>query len=59
MHQRDFNNNLENYLEYLLVQKNYSDYTILNYKEDLLSFNNFCIKEGIDYEDITYSQAKK
>ena len=52
-------NCLEDYLEYLKVQKNYSSYTVLNYKEDLLFFLDFCKKNNIDYQSITYIQAQK
>ena len=59
MRQEDINKNLTDFLEYLSVQKNYSDYTITNYKEDLLSFNNFCQDNNINYLKINYSEAKK
>lgn len=52
-------NDLETYLEYLAIQKNYSSYTILNYKEDILFFLDFCKKNHIDYQNITYIQAQK
>ena len=52
-------NYLDNYLEYLSIQKNYSSYTILNYKEDITFFLNFCYKHNIDYQNITYIEAQK
>lgn len=52
-------NDLETYLEYLAIQKNYSSYTILNYKEDILFFLDFCKENHIDYQNITYIQAQK
>ena len=42
------------YLEYLLYQKNYSNLTILNYKEDLLFFKEFVQKENISFLKVDY-----
>ena len=38
---------VEEYLSYIQVEKNYSDYTVLSYEEDLNHFLNFLNKEGI------------
>lgn len=35
------NNYIDNYYKYLKNEKNYSNYTILNYINDILEFNNF------------------
>lgn len=59
MHLRDFNIDLSKFLEYLTVQKNYSDYTVVNYKEDLFMFYRFCLDNSINYVSINYSAAKK
>lgn len=59
MDQKDFDNYLENYLEYLLVQKNYSTYTITNYKDDIIKYHSFCLNNNINYISIDYSDAKK
>lgn len=37
---------INQYLEYLKVQKNYSDHTIKSYETDLIQFANFAIGEG-------------
>ena len=59
MDQRNFDYYLKKYLEYLLVQKNYSEYTIINYKEDLNSYIKYCLANNINYVDINYQEAKK
>lgn len=51
--------NLSKYLEYLEVQKNYSSYTILSYREDIEFYFKFCEEENIDYLKIDYNGAKK
>lgn len=46
---------LDNFIQYLTVEKNYSDYTILNYRKDLEFFLEFLDKEYIaSYKDIDY-----
>lgn len=46
---------LDNFIKYLVVEKNYSDYTVLNYRKDLESFLEFLDKECIvKYNDIDY-----
>lgn len=46
---------LEDFIKYLIVEKNYSDYTILNYRKDLEVFLEFLDKEHINkYKDIDY-----
>lgn len=47
------------FLEYLEYEKNYSNYTILNYKEDLNKFIQFLSKENIDISHIDYNQIRK
>ena len=49
---------LEKYLEYLEFQKNYSKYTILNYKDDILEFLSFLESESLDYKDIVYDDIR-
>lgn len=51
--------NLSKYLEYLEVQKNYSSYTILSYREDIEFYFEFCERENINYLKIDYNGAKK
>ncbi len=52
------NDNVTNYLSYLKYQKAYSEYTINNYKEDILEFLDFCKKEEINYLKIEYSDTR-
>lgn len=50
---------LEDFIKYLNVEKNYSDYTILNYRKDLESFLEFLDRECITkYEDIDYKALR-
>ena len=39
---------LNDYLERLKVERNYSDLTIENYQRDILMFKNFCLERKID-----------
>ena len=45
---------INDYLDYLKYNKNYSDKTILNYKLDLEDYFKLLSKEGITYQDVTY-----
>ena len=45
---------INDYLEYLKYQKNYSDYTCKNYYEDLKEYNSFLNIEHIKYDEINY-----
>ena len=47
------------YLDYLNYQRNYSNLTILNYKEDLDFFKNYVEKQKISFLDIDYSFIRK
>lgn len=42
--------NIDDFLNYLKYQKNFSDHTIKNYKIDLLEFYNFINKQAIDID---------
>ena len=46
---------INEYLEYLKFQKNYSDYTVLNYKNDILEFFDYLSRENLNYKTIEYS----
>lgn len=53
-------NLIDSFLEYLLLEKKYSNHTITAYKNDLISLQNFC-KETYQQEtisDIHYSQIR-
>lgn len=45
---------LEDYLNYLKYNKNYSDKTITNYKLDILDYFSYLNKECLNYKDIEY-----
>lgn len=46
---------IDEYLEYLQYNKNYSLKTIANYKLDLMDYFNFLEKEFLDYKTVTYN----
>ena len=50
--------NLKKFLDYILKQKNYSINTVKNYEIDILEFNDYLNKEGINYLDIDYDFIK-
>ena len=45
---------LNEYLEYLKYNKNYSDKTITNYKLDILDYFSYLKKESLSYKDVEY-----
>ncbi len=49
---------LDDYLEYLKYQKNYSDYTITNYSHDILEFLDYLKTEALDFKSIEYSDIR-
>ena len=49
---------INEYLEYLKYQKNYSDYTVLNYKNDILEFFDYLSRESLNYKTIEYSDIR-
>lgn len=50
---------IENYLDYLSYQKNYSKHTILNYEEDLIFFKDFLEEDNIKFLELEYSDIRK
>ena len=52
------NEELTNYLEYLKYQRNYSDYTIDNYKRDILEYLGYLDKESISFLRVEYSDIR-
>ena len=55
----DINNkDLTVYINYLRVNRNYSDYTLLNYENDIKEFFLFLNSECLDYLDITYQDLR-
>lgn len=49
---------LDSYLDYLTYQKNYSDYTVLNYNHDIFEFIQFMEKEQIPFLQVEYSDIR-
>ena len=49
---------VEEYLDFLKYQKNYSDYTISSYLNDIYEYMNYISSEGIDYKTIEYSDIR-
>lgn len=50
--------NVEGYLDYLSYEKKYSEYTILNYKHDILEFFEYLESEGLDYKNVNYDDLR-
>ena len=53
-----FETNLNNYLDYLKYQKNYSDYTIVSYRDDILEYLGYLKSENINYLGVEYSDIR-
>ena len=51
-------NKVNDFLDYLTNQKNYSSYTSKNYEIDINEFSSYLDKEGIDYLDVDYEFIK-
>ena len=49
---------LNNYCDYLKYQKNYSEYTIISYKDDILEYLEFIEREALDFKSIEYSDIR-
>jgi len=49
---------IDDYLEFLKYQKNYSDYTIKSYETDIMEYFNYINSEGLNYKDIEYSDIR-
>lgn len=49
---------IDDYLEFLKYQKNYSDYTIKSYENDIMEYFNYINSEGLNYKDIEYSDIR-
>lgn len=49
---------LVKYKEYLKYQKNYSDYTILNYENDIVEYLGFIQRENLDFKTIEYGDLR-
>jgi len=49
---------LDKFIEYLKVEKNYSEYTIKNYDIDIKEFIEYCDSNNIDLYKIVYKEVK-
>lgn len=49
---------LEEFLDYLIYQKNYSDYTRENYGNDLREYCSYLEREGLFYQTIEYNDIR-
>lgn len=58
MEKEDKPKSLNDFLSYLKIEKNYSEYTINNYELDILEYLIYCKKENISYQKITYKEAR-
>src|SRR5690606_32310879 len=50
----------QKFLDYLLIEKNYSAHTTHAYSRDLVAFRDFCITtyDGFDFKEISYPQIR-
>ena len=49
---------LSNYIDYLKYQKNYSDYTIESYSNDIIEYLNYLSREALSFKKIEYSDIR-
>ena len=49
---------IDEYIDYLKFQKNYSTYTLENYKNDILEFLEYLQRQNLNYKDIEYSDIR-
>ncbi|MBO1910101.1 site-specific integrase, partial [Microvirga sp. 3-52] len=50
---------LDEYITYVMLERNYSSHTVTEYTKDIEEFFSFIIVEGIeDLNDVTYSEAR-
>ena len=52
------NKELISYLDYLKYQKNYSEYTINNYKHDIIEYLEYLSSESLEFKSIEYSDIR-
>ncbi len=52
------NEDLEEYLTYLKYNRNYSDNTIIGYREDIIDYLNYLNRECLSLYDIKYSDIR-
>ena len=49
---------LDQFLDYLSYQKNYSSYTITSYQNDILEFLKFISSESLNFKELEYSDIR-
>lgn len=49
---------VDDYLDYLCYEKNYSNNTIINYNDDICEFLDYVDSEGLDFRNILYSDIR-
>lgn len=49
---------IEEFLEYLKYERNFSEYTILNYQKDLESFAEYLNKNNLSLHNVNYSEIR-
>ena len=49
---------LDDFIKYIELEKNDSDYTSLNYELDIKEYLEYCEENNINYEKISYKQAR-
>lgn len=45
---------IDKFIDYLSLERHYSNYTCINYRDDLIKFSNFSSQEGYKLQDIDY-----
>lgn len=48
---------IDEFIEYLKVQKNYSEFTRINYEKDLLEYSEFLKNKNFDYNNMDYKKC--
>ena len=48
---------IDKFIEYLKVQKNYSEFTRINYEKDLMEYSEFLKNRNYDYNDMDYKKC--
>ncbi len=52
------NKYLISFLEYLKYQKNYSEYTVISYRNDIVEYLEYISREALDFKDIEYGDIR-
>ena len=52
------NKYFNDYLDFLKYEKNYSDYTVLSYKNDIEEFLEYLNREVLNFKELEYSDLR-